>query len=193
MELQGIRQIGKQFVIPQCSGKKRNMLWNYRELGKQEGNTNRNIKRSVYCQYGQYSLTFRALALRQRETENKWANARNVRPYYPYWQYTDLFIFRFVSLLCLRSTLRLFQNREIVCNTIVSMPTSCKTHNNMKFLCFMFFQCKCRFAWSVHKTNHDFDLLTIIVSGIMYQTLQGNILKIIIGIHSRCQQIDNCF
>ena len=36
------------------------------------------------------------------------ANARNVRPYYPYWQYTDHFIFRFVSLLCLRSTLRLF-------------------------------------------------------------------------------------
>ena len=35
------------------------------------------------------------------------ANARNVRLYYPYWQYTDLFIFRFVSLLCLRSTLRL--------------------------------------------------------------------------------------
>ena len=36
------------------------------------------------------------------------ASARNVRPYYSYWQYTDLFIFRFVSLLCLRSTLRLF-------------------------------------------------------------------------------------
>ena len=36
------------------------------------------------------------------------ANARNVRLYYPYWQYTDLFIFRFVSSLCLRSTLRLF-------------------------------------------------------------------------------------
>ena len=35
------------------------------------------------------------------------ANARNVRPHYPYWQYTDLFVFRFVSLLCLRSTLRL--------------------------------------------------------------------------------------
>ena len=35
------------------------------------------------------------------------ANARNVRLYHPYWQYTDLFIFRFVSLLCLRSTLRL--------------------------------------------------------------------------------------
>ena len=30
----------------------------------------RNIKRSVYCQYGQNSLTFRALAHRQRETEN---------------------------------------------------------------------------------------------------------------------------
>ena len=28
---------------------------------------NRNIKRSVYCQYGQFSLTFPALALRQRE------------------------------------------------------------------------------------------------------------------------------
>ena len=28
---------------------------------------NRNIKRSLYCQYGLYSLTFRALALRQRE------------------------------------------------------------------------------------------------------------------------------
>ena len=25
------------------------------------------------------------------------ANARNVRPYYPHWQYTDLFIFRFES------------------------------------------------------------------------------------------------
>ena len=37
-----------------------------------------------------------------------WANARNVRPYYPHWQYTDLFIFQFVSPLCLRSTLRLF-------------------------------------------------------------------------------------
>ena len=34
-------------------------------------------------------------------------NARNVRLYYPYWQYTDLSIFRFVSLLCIRSTLRL--------------------------------------------------------------------------------------
>ena len=35
------------------------------------------------------------------------ANARNVRLYYPYWQYTNHFIFRFVSLLCLRSALRL--------------------------------------------------------------------------------------
>ena len=30
--------------------------------------TNRNIKMSVYCHYGQHSLTFRALALRQRKT-----------------------------------------------------------------------------------------------------------------------------
>ena len=27
-----------------------------------------------------------------------WANARNVRPYYPHWQYTDLFIFRFAFM-----------------------------------------------------------------------------------------------
>ena len=37
-------------------------------LQRQSRDTNQNIKRSVYCQYGQYSLTFRALALRQRET-----------------------------------------------------------------------------------------------------------------------------
>ena len=36
-------------------------------LRRQSRDTNRNIKRSVYCQYV-YSLTFRALALRQRET-----------------------------------------------------------------------------------------------------------------------------
>ena len=34
----------------------------------------------------------------------------NARLYYPYWRYTDLFIFRFVSLLCLRSTLRLYKD-----------------------------------------------------------------------------------
>ena len=35
---------------------------------------------------------------------------------YPYWQYIDLFIFRFESLLCLRSTLRLFHlSYSIVC------------------------------------------------------------------------------
>ena len=33
---------------------------------------------------------------------------RNVRLYYQYWQYSNLFIFRFVSLLCLRNTLRLW-------------------------------------------------------------------------------------
>ena len=36
------------------------------------------------------------------------ANAQNNRLYYPYWQYNNLFILWFVSLLCLRSTLRLF-------------------------------------------------------------------------------------
>ena len=39
-------------------------------LRRQSRNTNRNIKGSVYCQYGLYSLTFRALALRQRENPN---------------------------------------------------------------------------------------------------------------------------
>ena len=80
--------------------------------------TNQNIKRSVYCQYGYYSLTFRALALRQRETGfsvslwrrekpvSLWqtANARNVRHYYPYWQYTHAtfipdYAYRPISLL----------------------------------------------------------------------------------------------
>ena len=51
-------------------------------------NTNRSIQKLVYCQYGENSLTFRALALRQRET----ASARNVRLYYPYRLYTNLFI-----------------------------------------------------------------------------------------------------
>ena len=34
---------------------------------------------------------------------------------YPYWQYTNLFIFGFVSLLCLRSTLRLFNLTFAAC------------------------------------------------------------------------------
>ena len=38
-------------------------------LRRQSRDTNRNINRSVYCQYGQYSVTFRALALRQRENQ----------------------------------------------------------------------------------------------------------------------------
>ena len=45
---------------------------------------------------------------RNRVPLQRRANAQNVRLYYPYWQYTNLFIFRFVSLLSLRSTLRLF-------------------------------------------------------------------------------------
>ena len=56
---------------------------------------------SVLYKFTQFIYLF-SVSLWQR------ANARNVRLYYPYWQYTDLFIFRFVSSLCLRSTLRLF-------------------------------------------------------------------------------------
>ena len=38
----------------------------------------------MYCQYGWFSLTFRALALRQ-------SGENNYRLYYPYWQYTKPF------------------------------------------------------------------------------------------------------
>ena len=57
---------------------------------------NRNITRLVYCQYGQYSLTFRALVLSDEGQRSKRQTLLSV-----YRQYTDLFVFRFVSLLCL--------------------------------------------------------------------------------------------
>ena len=44
------------------------------------------------------------------------ANARNVRLYYPYWQYTNHFIFRFTSLLCLCSTLLLLLFYRYTCS-----------------------------------------------------------------------------
>ena len=72
-------------------------------LRRQSRDTNRNIKWLVYCQYGQYSLTFRALALRQRD-EGPMLETLDFAIRIGRWQYTDLFIFRFVSLLCLRST-----------------------------------------------------------------------------------------
>ena len=40
-------------------------------MRRQSRDTNWNIKRSGYWQYGECSLAFRALAFRQRETENK--------------------------------------------------------------------------------------------------------------------------
>ena len=52
-------------------------------LLRQSRDTNRNIKRSVYCRYE------RDVSLWRR------ANARNVRLYYPYRQYTNLFMFWF--------------------------------------------------------------------------------------------------
>ena len=62
------------------------------------------------------ALTFRALALRQRKTWKLFLSDEGptletldftIRTYYL--QYTNLFIFRFVSQLCLRSTLRIFK------------------------------------------------------------------------------------
>ena len=66
-----------------------------------------NLSEHVQC------TAFWALALRQRPRQGRFSlwrrgNARNVRLYYPYRQYTDLFIFRFVFQHCLRSTLRLY-------------------------------------------------------------------------------------
>ena len=70
------------------------------------------------------------MALRQREIEKKkkkkkgwnfffislWrrANARNVRLYYLYWQYTDLFIFRFVSLYSAYAALYVYKDYILV-------------------------------------------------------------------------------
>ena len=44
------------------------------------------MKRLVYCQYGQYIVP---VSLR------RWANARNVRLYYPYRHYTNLFNWKY--------------------------------------------------------------------------------------------------
>ena len=63
-------------------------------LRRQSRDRNRNIKRSVYCQYGQYGLTFRALALRQALSDE--GPMLETLDYY--WQYTDLFIL--VGVLC---------------------------------------------------------------------------------------------
>ena len=53
------------FTVVNCV---RRVVVNIRSvLRRQSRDTNQNVKRSVYCQYGQYSLTFRALALRQRQ------------------------------------------------------------------------------------------------------------------------------
>ena len=64
-------------------------------LRRESRDTNRNIKRSVYSE-----LPIRIVwsnvssigpSLRRR------GNARKIRPYYPYWKYNDLFIFRFLA------------------------------------------------------------------------------------------------
>ena len=77
-------------------------------VGRVSRDTNRNIKRLMaYFLPYDYLAYINSLGFFYLFSVSLWrrANARNVRPYYPYWRYTDLFIFRFVSLLCLRSTL----------------------------------------------------------------------------------------
>ena len=54
------RSYGKKHVYT-----KQQILYKCSVLRRQSRDTNRNIKRSVYCQHGEYSLTFRALALHQ--------------------------------------------------------------------------------------------------------------------------------
>ena len=71
-------------------------------------------KRLVYCRYGlQSSLTFRAQALRQRETHFSLTNAKR-QTLLSISAVHQLFIFRFVSEHCLRSTLRLFQQYKVL-------------------------------------------------------------------------------
>ena len=62
------------------------------------------------------------------------ANVRNIRLYYPYWLYTDHFIFRFVSLLCLRSTLCLFQFGQSAGKQCVAMSlTVISTYSSERY------------------------------------------------------------
>ena len=62
------------------------------------------------------------------------ANARNVRLYYPYRQYTNLFIFRFVSEHCLRSTLHII-------NLLLTSPIAWSfIRENMRLWSFMYGQ-----------------------------------------------------
>ena len=55
------------------------------------------------------------VAYKKKIFQKRRSYARNVKLYYPYWQYTDLFIFRSVSPLCLRSTLRLLKKYTLIC------------------------------------------------------------------------------
>ena len=75
------------------------------------------VIKSVYCQYGQYSLTFRALALCQTKTNA----SRNVRLYYPYWQYTDLFKY---YKLFLKQQVGVFRIKESFMETHVLQTTA---------------------------------------------------------------------
>ena len=91
------------------------LQWHGNQLAKQLYINKRSVLRGksqnmkslqVYCRY-EYSksLTFRALALIVFSLWRR-ANARNVRLYYPYRQYTKLFVFRFVALCTLVSDRR---------------------------------------------------------------------------------------
>ena len=95
------------------------------------------------------------------------ANARNVRPYYPYWQYTDLFIFRFCisTLPTQHTTVLLISNllsSLVLCWVFLSSyflitlfrftGTVCR-HDNSHFLfhCYRLFPRTCTFSciWSL--------------------------------------------
>ena len=73
-------------------------LFRYKSKYKKVGVLPIRIEKSNVWSIGSSSERNREQSLWQR------ANARNVRLFYPYWQYTDLFIFRFVSKLHLYST-----------------------------------------------------------------------------------------
>ena len=73
-------------------------------LRRQSRDTNRNIKKvgvlPIRIVQSDVSSIGRSSERNQREKPSLWrrANARNVRLYYPYWHYTNLFIFRFIYI-----------------------------------------------------------------------------------------------
>ena len=79
---------------------------------------------------------FRALALRQRET----ANVRNVRLYYPYWQYTAFFIFRCVSIYNFMEKMEIIRLYDCWTNGIENLRFDKEGYLLVLFFCGLFYK-----------------------------------------------------